>query len=213
MNNFLKLTSASVLAVALAACGSPETYEAETAETTQTESTEMAKTETKPKTMEPKGVMFGGAMMYPNKTIVENASAADNLTTLVTLVKQANLVETLSSPGPFTVFAPTDAAFDEVPSETVNALMEDNNRPMLANILTYHVVAGTVTSTDLVQAIKDNGGTFSTPTVAGGELTFRLVDGKVQITDGKNNISTVTAADVKQSNGVVHVIDTVMMPQ
>lgn len=199
MTNFLKLTSASIVALALTACASADMSAPETA--------------TKMTEMKSEGVMFGGAMMYPNQTIVENASAANNLTTLVTLVKQAQLVETLSGPGPFTVFAPTDTAFSFVPAETTTALMQDENREMLQGVLTYHVVPGRITSTDLVAAIEANGGSYTATTVSGGELSFRIMDGKVKIADATGMLSTVTDADVMQSNGVVHVVSSVLMPK
>ncbi len=144
--------------------------------------------------------------------IVEAAAATESLSSLVALVTQAQLVDTLASPGPFTVFAPTNDAFSAVPEATVTALMQDENRKTLQGILTYHVVAGTITSTDLVAAIEANGGSYTAKTVAGGDLTFRIMDGKVKIADANGNLSTVTAADLMQSNGVVHVVNSVLMP-
>lgn len=199
MTNFLKLASASVVALALTACATSPMDKAP-----MTDESDMMKSE---------GVMFGGAMMYPSKTIVENASAADNLTTLVALVKQAELVDTLSGPGPFTVFAPTDDAFAVIPDAVKNQLMEDRNRPMLQNILTYHVLPGKITASDLMAMISANGGTYSAETVSGTDLTFRVIDGKVKVIDENNAMATVTAADVLQSNGVVHIINAVLMPQ
>lgn len=157
--------------------------------------------------------MVGGAAMYPSKTIVENASAADNLTTLVAAVKAAGLVETLSSPGPFTVFAPTDDAFAKLPAGTVETLVKPENKDTLTKILTYHVVAGKVGAKDVVKMIKDGGGKASIKTVQGGTLTAVLDDdGNVWLTDEKGGKAMVTQTDVYQSNGVVHVIDTVVMP-
>lgn len=154
----------------------------------------------------------GGAPMYANKTIVENASAAPNLSTLVTAVKAAGLVETLSGPGPFTVFAPTNDAFAKLPAGTVDTLLQPANKDQLTKILTYHVVAGKIDSKMLVKMIKKNGGSYQAKTVQGDMLTFALDGGKVKITDAKGGTAMVTTADVFQSNGVVHVIDTVLMP-
>lgn len=157
--------------------------------------------------------MVGGAAMYPSKTIVENASKADNLTTLVAAVKAAGLVDTLSSPGPFTVFAPTDDAFAKLPDGTVATLVEPENKALLTKILTYHVVAGKVTAADLVGLIKKGGGKAMVKTVQGGTLTATVgADGTVMLTDEKGGMAHVTQTDVMQSNGVVHVIDTVVMP-
>jgi uncharacterized surface protein with fasciclin (FAS1) repeats len=156
--------------------------------------------------------MVGGAAMYPTKTIVENASAASNLKTLVAAVKAAGLVETLSSPGPFTVFAPTDAAFAKLPAGTVETLVKPENKATLTKILTYHVVAGKVTAADVVALIKKGGGKAMIKTVQGGTLTASLQGQNVVLTDAKGGKSIVTQTDVMQSNGVVHVIDTVVMP-
>jgi uncharacterized surface protein with fasciclin (FAS1) repeats len=154
----------------------------------------------------------GGAAMAPAKNIVQNASAAPNLTTLVAAVKAADLVETLMSPGPFTVFAPTNAAFEKLPDGTVNTLLKPENKPTLTKILTYHVVAGKLTAKDIGRAIKMGGGRASLTTVAGEKLSARVVGKNVVITDGKGGQSTVTTVDVMQSNGVVHVIDSVLLP-
>ncbi len=154
----------------------------------------------------------GGAAMAPNKTIVANASAAPNLTTLVAAVKAAGLVDTLASPGPFTVFAPTNTAFEKLPAGTVGTLVKPENKALLTTILTYHVVAGKLTSTDIVAAIKAGGGTATLTTVAGEKLSARLSGNSVVITDGKGGQSAVTTVDVMQSNGVVHVIDSVLLP-
>ncbi len=160
-----------------------------------------------------KAPMVGGAAMYPNKTIVENASQANNLTTLVAAVKAAGLVETLSGPGPFTVFAPTNDAFDKLPKGTVETLLKPENKAMLSGILTYHVVSGKVMAADLVKMIKDNDGKAMVKTVAGGTLTAMMKGKNVVLTDEKGGTSTVTAVDVNQSNGVVHVIDSVLLPK
>lgn len=156
--------------------------------------------------------MVGGAAMYPAKTIAENASAAPNLTTLVAAVKAAGLVETLASPGPFTVFAPTNDAFAKLPAGTVETLVKSENKATLTSILTYHVVAGKLTSKDIVKAIKAGGGSATLTTVAGGKLSAKLVGKDVIVTDAKGGMSKVTTVDVMQSNGVVHVIDSVLLP-
>lgn len=156
--------------------------------------------------------MVGGAAMYPTKTIVENASAAGNLKTLVAAVKAAGLVETLASPGPFTVFAPTDDAFAKLPAGTVETLVKPENKALLTKILTYHVVAGKVTAADVVALIQQGGGKAVIKTVQGGTLTASLQGNTVVLTDAKGGRSAVTQTDVMQSNGVVHVIDTVVMP-
>ena len=159
-----------------------------------------------------KTVMVGGAAMYPTKNIVENAVNSKDHTTLVAAVKAAGLVETLSSKGPFTVFAPTNAAFDKLPAGTVETLVKPENKAMLTNILTYHVVSGKVSSKDLMAWIKKNGGKYMSKTVQGEELTFWMKGQKLYVTDAKNNSAQITIADVNQSNGVIHVIDTVLMP-
>ena len=157
-------------------------------------------------------VMVGGAAMLPSKTIVENASAASNLTTLVAAVKAAGLVETLSGAGPFTVFAPTNDAFAKLPAGTVDSLVKPAAKADLTKILTYHVVAGKMTAADLTAAIKAGGGKAELTTVQGAKLTATEAGGTITLTDAKGGKSTVTQGDVTQSNGVVHVIDTVLMP-
>jgi uncharacterized surface protein with fasciclin (FAS1) repeats len=159
-----------------------------------------------------KNPTVGGAAMAPQKNIVQNASAAPNLTTLVAAVKAADLVDTLMSPGPFTVFAPTNAAFDKLPAGTVETLVKPENKGTLTSILTYHVVPGKLTAGHIIKAIKAGGGSASLTTVAGGKLTARLVGKSVVITDAKGGKSTVTTANVMQSNGVVHVINSVLLP-
>lgn len=154
----------------------------------------------------------GGAAMLPTKTIVENASAANNLTTLVTAVKAADLVDTLSGPGPFTVFAPTNAAFAKLPAGTLDTLTRPENKSQLSNILTYHVVSGRMTAKDIAAAIKAGGGTATLTTVQGEPLTAKMTGGRLMLTDAKGGMSMVSTKDVMQSNGVVHVIDTVLMP-
>ena len=153
-----------------------------------------------------------GAAMYPTKNIIENAVNSPIHTTLVAAVKQAQLVDTLSGPGPFTVFAPTDAAFARVPEATRNMLMMDSNRPALQKVLTYHVVPGRVTAADLMDRIRAGNGTAMVTTVEGEPLTFTMRDGNVMIM-GKNGSSAyVTQADVMQSNGVIHVVNGVLTP-
>jgi uncharacterized surface protein with fasciclin (FAS1) repeats len=155
--------------------------------------------------------MVGGAAMYPTKNIIENAVNSKEHTTLVAAVKAAGLVETLSSAGPFTVFAPTNAAFAKLPKGTVEGLLKPESKDALAGILTYHVIAGKVSAADVVAAIKKGGGKFVAKTVAGGELTFTLKGSKVQITDASGGNAFVTIADVNQSNGVIHVVDGVLL--
>lgn len=155
--------------------------------------------------------MVGGAAMYPNKNIIENAVNSKDHTTLVAAVKAAGLVETLQGKGPFTVFAPTNAAFEKLPKGTVETLLKPENKAMLQGVLTYHVVAGKWSAADVMAAIKKGKGTAEVATVQGGKLWFML-DGKdVWIKDEKGGKAKVTIADVNQSNGVIHVIDTVLM--
>ena len=157
--------------------------------------------------------MVGGAPMSPSKTVVENASAAPNLTTLVAAVKAAGLVETLSGPGPFTVFAPTNAAFEKLPKGTVEKLVQPDMKATLTKILTYHVVAGKIDAAEIVKGIKAGGGSYNMKTVEGGTLTAKMDGDKVAIVDEKGGGAIVEIADVYQSNGVAHVIDTVLMPK
>jgi uncharacterized surface protein with fasciclin (FAS1) repeats len=159
-----------------------------------------------------KTVKVGGAEMSPSKNIIENASNSKDHTTLVTAVKAAGLVETLSGTGPFTVFAPTNAAFDKLPKGTVETLVKPENKKTLTGILTYHVVSGKFGSNELARLIKDGGGKAELTTVNGEKLTVKMDGKKVVLTDAKGGNSTVTIADVFQSNGVIHVIDTVVMP-
>ncbi len=157
--------------------------------------------------------MVGGAKMYADKTIVQNASQAGNLTTLVSAVKAAELVETLSGEGPFTVFAPTNTAFENLPDGTLDTVLKPENKEMLQGILTYHVVSGNVMAEDLKKMITSNNGTATVKTVAGGELKAMIKNGKVMIQDANGGTATVTNANVKQSNGVVHVVDAVLLPK
>ena len=159
-----------------------------------------------------KTVMVGGAAMYPSKNIVENAMNSKEHTTLVAAVKAAGLVETLQSNGPFTVFAPTNAAFNKLPAGTVEMLVKPENKNTLTNILTYHVVPGKISAKDLWDWTKKNDGKYMTKTVQGEELTFWSKGKDMYIKDAKGNSARITIADVNQSNGVIHVIDTVLMP-
>ncbi len=162
--------------------------------------------------MKEKTVMVGGAPMYPSKNIVENAVNSKDHTTLVAAVKAADLVETLSGKGPFTVFAPTNAAFAKLPAGTVETLVMPENKEMLKTILTYHVVPGKISAKELMTWIKKNDGKYMAKTVQGEQLTFWVKAQKLYVTDAKNNSAQITIADVNQSNGVIHVIDTVLMP-
>ena len=156
--------------------------------------------------------MVGGAAMYKNKDIIDNAVNSADHTTLVAAVKAAGLVDTLKGKGPFTVFAPTNAAFDALPAGTVDTLLKPENKATLTKILTYHVVAGNMDSKAIAKAIKKGKGKAVFTTVAGGKLTAMMEGGKLVLTDEKGGKSTVTIADVKQSNGVIHVVDTVLLP-
>ena len=158
-------------------------------------------------------VMVGGAQMYPSKDIIDNAVNSKDHTTLVAAVKAAGLVDTLKSAGPFTVFAPTNAAFAALPAGTVDTLLKPQNKGMLTGILTYHVVSGKMDAAALTKAIADGGGKATLKTVAGGNLTAMASNGGVTITDEKGGSANVTIADVYQSNGVIHVIDKVLLPK
>jgi uncharacterized surface protein with fasciclin (FAS1) repeats len=160
-----------------------------------------------------KSVMVGGAAMYPNKNIIENAVNSKDHTTLVAAVKAAGLVETLQSPGPFTVFAPTNAAFDKLPKGTVENLLKSENLKTLQTILTYHVVAGKMNAADIANAIKEGNGKAILKTVSGGTLTAWMQGKDLYITDENGSKAKVTIADVNQSNGEIHVIDTVLLPK
>ncbi len=156
--------------------------------------------------------MVGGAAMYKNKDIIDNAVNSKDHTTLVAAVKAAGLVDTLKGKGPFTVFAPTNEAFDALPAGTVDTLLKPENKSMLAKILTYHVVAGKMDSKDIMKAIKKGKGKATFKTVEGGTLTASMSGNDLILTDEKGGTSKVTIADVMQSNGVIHVVDTVLMP-
>jgi len=156
--------------------------------------------------------VVGGKEMMPSKNIVQNAMKSAD-TTLVTAVKAAGLVETLEGKGPFTVFAPVNSAFDKLPKGTVGTLLKPANKASLASVLTYHVVGGKHSSADIMKAIKDGGGKAAWATVQGGKLTAWMEKGKLGLMDEKGSKAWVTIADVNQSNGVIHVIDTVLMPK
>jgi len=156
--------------------------------------------------------MVGGAAMYASKDIIDNAVNSRDHTTLVAAVKAAGLVATLKGPGPFTVFAPTNAAFDALPAGTVDTLLKPQNKPMLTSILTYHVVPGRLDAGAIAARIKAGGGKAVLKTVQGESLTARASGGGVTLTDAKGNVANVTTANVYQSNGVIHVVDAVLMP-
>ena len=162
--------------------------------------------------MAQKSVMVGGAAMYASKDIVDNAVNSADHTTLVAAVKAAGLVETLKSAGPFTVFAPTNEAFAKLPKGTVESLVKPENKATLTKILTYHVVAGKWDAKAIAKLIKDGHGTAKLKTVSGGILKASMKGGKLILTDEKGGVATVTIANVFQSNGVIHVIDTVVLP-
>ncbi|SIS92760.1 Uncaracterized surface protein containing fasciclin (FAS1) repeats [Kaistella chaponensis] len=190
--NFLKITTAALALTMTLAIGNTANAQ------------KMAKKE--------KTVMVGGAPMYPSKNIIENAVNSKDHTTLVAAVKAAGLVETLQSKGPFTVFAPTNAAFEKLPAGTVETLVMPENKETLTKILSYHVVPGRISSKDLMAWMKKNGGKYMAKTVQGEELTFWMKGMNLYVKDTKGNSAKITTADVNQSNGVIHVIDTVLMP-
>lgn len=156
--------------------------------------------------------MVGGAPMYANKNIVENAMNSKDHTTLVAAVKAAGLVDTLEGAGPFTVFAPTNAAFDKLPSGTVDTLLKPENKDMLVKILTYHVLPGKYTAAKLKKEVEKGGGTATIKTVQGDPLTFTMDNDDLVVKDEKGDTAHITTANVMQSNGVIHVIDTVLQP-
>jgi uncharacterized surface protein with fasciclin (FAS1) repeats len=209
----MKLISSKILicaaaTAALTACGGG----GETANQTQTTDMEVQNEMPAQANAASDTVTVGGAEMFPNKTIVENASQSADHTTLVAAVKAAGLVDTLAGPGPFTVFAPTNAAFDKLPAGTVDTLVKPESKKKLTGILTYHAVSGRMTAADLSKAIEQGGGTARLNTVAGGTLTATQSGGTITLRDAKGGTSTVTQGDVMQSNGVIHVVDTVLMP-
>ncbi len=175
--------------------------------------TDMKMKEDKMKIKGEKTVIVGGAPMYPSKNIVENAVNSKDHTTLVAAVTAAGLVETLQSAGPFTVFAPTNAAFAKLPAGTVDFLLKPENKGTLTSILTYHVVAGKMNAKDIAKAIKKGHGKAELTTVQGGKLWVMMQGSDVVIKDEKGGMAKVTIADVNQRNGVIHVIDTVILPK
>lgn len=158
-------------------------------------------------------VEVGGAPMYPSKNIIENAVNSKDHTTLVAAVKAAGLVETLQGDGPFTVFAPVNAAFEKLPDGTVETLLKPENKEQLTTILTCHVVAADAMSDAIMGMIKDDNGAHTVETLGGCKLDAKMDGENITLTDENGNVATVTVADVKQSNGVIHVIDTVLLPK
>ena len=157
-------------------------------------------------------VMVGGAPMFPSKNIIQNAVNSKDHTTLVAAVKAADLVDTLSGKGPFTVFAPTNDAFAKLPTGTVDTLLKPENKGQLTQVLTYHVVPGRITAKDLMAAVEKGGGKAMYKTAEGEELTVEVKDGQIWIWDAKGDAAKITIKNVMQSNGVIHVIDTVLLP-
>lgn len=215
---FLTITLAGSV-VAISACGGMATNNANmTANNSMKANNSMAtantmapaNTATAPADNNP---MVGGAPMVRTKDIIDNAVNSKDHTTLVAAVKAAGLVETLKGAGPFTVFAPVNAAFDKLPKGTVDTLLKPENKKMLTGILTYHVVAGKMDAASITKAIEDGKGKATFKTVAGGTLTATLEGKDVILTDEKGGKSKVTIADVMQSNGVIHVVDSVLMPK
>ena len=211
----------SALALFATACATTSVDDSKMASMTAQGQTETIKTENvmdskmaiTDKQMTSDTVMVGGAAMYPGKTIVENASAAPNLSTLVAAAAQAELVETLSGDGPFTVFAPTNTAFDMVGGDTVSTLMMDENKAQLQKVLTAHVVPGKIDAATLIGLINSNGGSYEAQTVSGDTLTFYVMNDDVKVADESGRLATVTTADVMQSNGIVHVVNSVLIPK
>ena len=154
----------------------------------------------------------GGAAMYPSKNIIQNAVNSQDHTTLVAAVKAAGLVDTLEGTGPFTVFAPTNEAFSKLPAGTVDTLLKPENKDQLVKVLTYHVVAGRLTTKDLKKQIRMWHGKAMLKTVEGGTLTASMQDGKIMLTDEKGGMATITISDVYQSNGIIQVVDAVLLP-
>ena len=220
MTKSILLTSVLAGTVAvMGACGGTATNNANTMATNNSNS--MMKSNMNANTMAPANTapagdgnpMVGGSPMMKTKDIIDNAVNSKDHTTLVAAIKAAGLVETLKGAGPFTVFAPVNAAFDKLPKGTVDTLLKPESKKMLTGILTYHVVAGKMDAAAIAKGIEEGKGKFTMKTVAGGTLTATM-DGKdVIITDEKGGKSKVTIADVIQSNGVIHVVDSVLMPK
>jgi uncharacterized surface protein with fasciclin (FAS1) repeats len=158
-------------------------------------------------------VEVGGAPMYPSRNIIENAVNSKDHTTLVAALKEADLVETLQGDGPFTVFAPVNKAFDKLPKDTVEKLLKPENKAILTAVLTYHIIFGKISAADFIAAVKKGGGEATYKTVEGEELTVRQDGRRLEIIGAKGDKSFVTIADVNQKNGVIHVVDTVLMPR
>ncbi len=216
---FSKLTMATAaMALALSACASNDTMMADSnkdammADKDAMMADKDAMVAVEPAPAAPADtVIVGNAPMYSDRNVVQNASTADNLTTLVAAVQAAGLVETLEGPGPFTIFAPVNSAFDALPAGTVDTLLQPENKADLQSVLTYHVVPGTLDSASIVSQL---GGNLSTPltTVQGGNLTISPAGDDIYVIDSKGNAARVIQSDVYQSNGVVHVIDSVLLP-
>lgn len=206
---------AATMAV-MSACGGAATNNANTMVVTNSNSAmkptnTMANTATAPAADD--NPMVGGSAMLKSKDIIDNAVNSKDHTTLVAAVKAAGLVETLKGAGPFTVFAPTNAAFDKLPKGTVDTLLKPESKKALTGVLTYHVVAGKMDAAAIAKGIEDGKGKFAMKTVAGGTLTATMEGKDVIITDEKGGKSKVTIANVMQSNGVIHVVDSVLMPK
>jgi len=195
----------------LTACKTDEAKQAEMRDTTTSTMPTPADTTTATPTTQ-QYPMVGGAEMYPTKDIVDNAVNSKDHTTLVAAVKAAGLVETLKGTGPFTVFAPTNAAFEKLPAGTVETLVKPENKAKLTKILTYHVVPGRIDAAELAKQIQAGGGKTTLKTASGGTLTATMDGSAIVITDAKGGKARVTIGDVYQSNGVIHVVDTVLMP-
>lgn len=210
-----RLPMMALAAASLAACTDMNTAGADTASasSTATPAPDTSASAAAPPTAPAANPTVGGAAMYANRTIAENASAAPNLSTLVAAVKAAGLVETLSGPGPFTVFAPTNDAFSRLAPGTVDTLLKPENKASLTKVLTYHVVPGNVSAAQLQQQIQAGGGTATLTTAAGEALTARVEGAAVTLTDSNGTKSYVETPDVRQSNGVVHVINGVLVPR
>ena len=197
--HFIRLAFAGAAAVSLSACMAGAGAEADMDSMAASASTGGS-------------VMVGGAAMYPDRNIVQNAVNSRDHTTLVAAVQAANLAGTLSGAGPFTVFAPTNAAFDRLPAGTVQTLLRPENVDVLRGILTYHVVPGRLSAADLMQRIRAGGGMARLTTVAGGVLTARMSGNAIALTDARGGMAMITQANVMQSNGVIHVTNAVSMP-
>lgn len=215
--NYLLILLAALSLTFLTACPSPEANTARNGANTNTVNKMNTNTASSPMTATSPAAetnpMVGGAPMLASKDIIENASNSKDHTTLVAAVKAADLVDTLKGAGPFTVFAPTNAAFEKLPAGTVDTLLKPENKEKLQGVLTYHVVAGKQDAAAIAKAIKDGNGKAGFKTVQGEELTASMDGDKVVLTDAKGGKSIVTIADVMQSNGVIHVVDTVLMPK